>query len=71
MKELNSAAETFPYSIFIVKCVPYLPHYTNKDLFVGPDGKEYHKDRFNRPDARRQTMMLWNRPGRLQDERMP
>jgi hypothetical protein len=62
----NLPEERFPSHVLVLNGVPYLPHYRNQDVYVGPG---YGRANFNRYTAQElllkgaqyQPEMLWSR----------
>ena len=65
MMNLNKPAETETQPVFILRGVPYLPHYSKSHKWVGPgrehERKEYTTTELAEAHARLTTMQLWKR----------
>ena len=62
---LNKPAETETQPVFILRGVPYLPHYSKSHKWVGPgrehERKEYTTTELAEAHARLTTRQLWKR----------
>lgn len=62
----NLPAERVPSHALVLKGVPYLPHYRNADIYVGPGYGRSNFDRYSAQEllvkgAQYQPEMLWSR----------
>lgn len=62
----NLPAERVPSHALVLKSVPYLPHYRNADIYVGPGYGRSNFDRYSAQQlllkgAQYQPEMLWSR----------
>ena len=62
----NQKAERFPMYLLVLNGVPYLPHYRNVDVYVGPGYGQTNFDRYSAQQlrlkgAKYQPKMLWSR----------
>jgi hypothetical protein len=62
----NLPEERVPSHALVLKGVPYLPHYRNADIYVGPGYGKHNFDRYSAQQlllkgARYQPEMLWSR----------
>ena len=49
MMNLNKPAETVTQPVFILRGVPYLPHYSFKHTWISP-GREHECKKYSKPD---------------------
>ena len=65
LMNLNKAADTETQPVFILRGVPYYPHYVDPHKWVGPGHwtkrKEYTTTELAEAHARLTTMQLWKR----------
>ena len=65
LMNLNKAAETETQPVFIVRDMPFYPHYVTPHKWVGAghwkDREEYNTTQMNDMRARLTTMQLWAR----------
>jgi hypothetical protein len=62
----NLPAERFPARSLVLNGVPYLPHYRNESVYVGPGYGKHNFDRYSEQQlllkgAQYQTEVLWQR----------
>lgn len=73
----NQPAERVPVRVFVLNGVPYLPHYRNADVFVGPGYGKHNFKTYSSADllaagATPEGKMLWARGDNgIVDERNP
>lgn len=63
---MEQKAEHYAEKVYVVNGVPYLPHYRNKDVFVGPGYGKHNFIRYTAADllvagGKPQTLALWAR----------
>jgi hypothetical protein len=75
--QINTLKERAPVRVFVLNGVPYLPHYRNADVFVGPGYGKHNFIRYTAADlwiagATPEGKMLWARGDNgIVDERNP
>lgn len=62
----NPAAEKFEYVVYDLNGVTYLPHYRNKNIFIGPGYPHQNMTRYSDKElqmmgAQPRVEMLWRR----------
>jgi hypothetical protein len=69
--------DCYPATVYVLKGVPYLPHYRNADVYVGPGYGKHNFKTYSSADllaagATPNTKMLWARgENGIVDERNP
>ena len=70
----NPAAEKFEYVVYDLNGITYIPHYRNKDVYIGPGYPVHNMTRYSDGElmlmgAKPRIEMLWKRAdnGRIAD----